>query len=141
MPLGIEKVCPVCRVIFRFCEHCWRGHKYCGPSCSLEGRKRNRRITEKKYAATKKGRESRRRRQKNFRNRSILGLKVTDHSPRVTSTIIRHSSNSVNKVSKRCKHCQKLLRAIIPGGHCAVTEENNYFSFIRFRSRADRIPF
>jgi hypothetical protein len=78
--MGLEKICPSCVISFRSCEHCWRGHKYCSPDCSREGRKRNRRITEKRYTTTEKGRESRRCRQKNFRSRNILGLKITDHS-------------------------------------------------------------
>jgi hypothetical protein len=139
--IGLKKTCPICAVSFCSCEHCWRGHKYCGPTCSREGRKRNRRITEKRYAASKKGSESRRRRQKNFRNRNILGSRVTDHSPREVPRIIRRSSDTQpNKASLQCWHCERPIRVIVLGGHLAVSEKNNYFSFTRFRSRDDRIP-
>lgn len=139
--LGLEQVCQVCAVSFSFCEHCWRGHKYCGPFCSLEGRKRNRRAAEQKYAATTKGQESRRRRQKNFRNRNILGLKVTDHSPRDTFKIIKRILSATSKTSKQCRHCQKHIHAVVPGDHFEISEKNNNFSFTRFRSRNDDLPF
>lgn len=131
--IGLEKICPICAVRFRSCEHCWRGHKYCSPSCSREGRKRNRRITEKRYVATMNGAESRRRRQKNFRNRMILGLKVTGQSPREAPGIIRPSLKSTSKASRQCGHCQKPIRIML-GWHFAIFKEDNYFSFTRFKS-------
>ncbi len=136
--LGLELVCPVCLITFRYCEHCWRGHKYCSPACSHEGRKRNRRITEKKYCSTDKGILSRRKRQKNFRSRKILGLKVTDHSPQSDSSKI--NSSQLNKeVSKKCCSCLKSIQLITPGGTTEDSEEKNYFSFVRFLSKNDCI--
>lgn len=130
---GIEKTCPICSVRFHSCENCWRGQKYCSRECSREGRKRNRRLTERRYAATEKGRESRRRRQKNFRIRKILGLRVTDHSPRASPIIIRQHPNHKDQTQKRCRHCQRRIRVVVSGGLFAVSEKDNHFSFARLR--------
>lgn len=136
--VGIEKVCPICEMNFRYCEHCWRGHKYCSPGCSQEGRKKNRRASEKRYAATAKGRESRRRRQKNFRIRNILKLGVTDHSSSRIVRTLNCAKTNTSVTSDQCWHCQKAIRVVVGGrnGHShQVTEEGDYFSFVRFRSK------
>ena len=139
--IGIEKICPNCGLRFLCCEHCWRGNKYCSPSCSKEGRRQNRRVTEKKYSQSRKGRENRRRRQKNFRSRIILGIKVTDHSPPMPSNKILVPSDRVRLEPKQCCHCGKPCRAIALGSQYASPEENNYFSIIRFRSKAHHFSF
>lgn len=77
---GFELTCPFCERTFSCCRRCWRNHRYCSRECSLSGRRLNRRLSEKKYAASPKGRESRRLRQKNFRIRKILLVGVTDQS-------------------------------------------------------------
>ena len=139
MLLGLELVCPICLITFRYCEHCWRGHKYCSPTCSLEGRRRNRRITEKKYCLTEKGIQSRRNRQKNFRIRQILGSIVTDHSPQNQTTKINRAQKPNQMASKECCSCFKRFQLLTRGGELENTEKNNYFSFIRFRSKHDCI--
>lgn len=138
--LGIEKICPLCGQRFRYCEHCWRGHKYCSPDCSHSGRRKNRRNTEKRYTSTSAGRESRRRRQKNFRSRIILGLKVTDHSPPKKNQSVSCPSKSTIGKSEQCCHCHKPIQIII-GGQFVSSEENNYFSFVRFRSKNGALSF
>ena len=107
MLLGLELTCPVCSITFLYCEHCWRGHKYCSPACRHEGRKRNRRATEKKFCTTLKGKECRRKRQKNFRIRKILGSKVTDHSSQREISKLNSSQKLKQKNSKRCWNCLK----------------------------------
>lgn len=139
MLLGLELVCPVCSITFRYCEHCWRGHKYCSPVCSLLGRKRNRRITERKYCSTQKGKECRRKRQKNFRIRQILESKVTDHSPQKKFSKINSSQKLNQTVSKQCSICLKSFQLIDLGGMIEDSEKNNYFSFVRFRSKNESV--
>lgn len=139
MLLGFELTCPVCSIRFCYCEHCWRGRKYCCPACSLEGRKRNRRISERKYCSTQKGKHCRRKRQKTFRNRQILGLKVTDHSPQEEISKINSSQKLKQKVPKQCWNCQKEFQLIDFGSRIEDSEKNNYFSFVRFRSKNDCI--
>lgn len=132
--LGLQRICPICQKNFSFCEKCWRGHKYCGPLCSREGRKKNRRNAERRYAASPKGRESRRRRQKNFRIRKILQLKVTDRSPRKNQTIIRPTPNTGSQTERCCCRCEKLIHTVVKKGPDAFSS-SNYFSFTRFRSQ------
>ncbi len=134
--LGLKRVCPICAKRFLFCENCWRGHKYCSPKCSRKGRKLNRRATERKYAATEKGRESRRRRQKNFRIRNILGHRVTDRSPRAPHLTIKPQISIGSDEGSRCCRCQKHIDVIF-GGEFENPEEAHYFSFVRFRSCTD----
>lgn len=141
MLLGLELACPVCSITFRYCEHCWRGHKYCSPACSLEGRRRSRRISEQKYCSTQKGKECRRKRQKNFRNRKILGSKVTDHSPQKEISKINNSQKLNQTISKQCSSCLKSFRLIDRGGMIEEPEKNYYFSFVRFRSKNDSVLF
>ena len=129
--VGIEKICPTCAKQFRYCENCWRGHRYCSSTCSLEGRKQNRRRTEKKYAATPKGRENRRQRQKNFRIRCILKLKVTDQSPYLQQNIINQTSDSSPRILKNCKQCQ---RSVLVIKNLQSKNENIFFSFVRFKT-------
>ncbi len=139
--MGIEIICPICQRKFQYCQHCWRGHKYCGPNCSLHGRRQNRRASEKKYAATDKGRESRRRRQKNFRNRNILNFRVTDHSPNKITPIVSCFTKS-KKATNQCWDCHKPLQIVAGGRHeisIQFSEERNYFSFTRFRSKHNRL--
>lgn len=144
--LGLEKNCPICAVSFCSCEHCWRGHKYCSRVCSTEGRRRNRRMTEKRYASTEKGRESNRRRQENFRIRKILKMKieerVTDHSSEDRTESIERTSNDSHGNTKQCWRCDRPIRKII-GGHCAVLSETqkDYFSFSRYKSKNPHISF
>ena len=138
MLIGLERICPNCFGTFRSCEHCWRNQKYCSPTCSQEGRRRNRRNTEKRYAATEKGRENRRRRQKTFRNRQILKVKVTDHSPRTNTRIVKTSTKQTNEFSNGCDGCRMSIQIIIHGEDDARSEENYHFSFIRHRSKAGK---
>ena len=137
MLLGLELVCPTCSQIFRYCEHCWRGHKYCSPGCSIEGRKRNRRITEKRYSSSVKGIQSRRKRQKNFRSRQILRSKVTDHSPKVEIFKIDNTNKLNRKVHEHCCGCSNPFQLVSYGSLNACSEKNDYFSFVRFRSKHD----
>lgn len=121
----------MCGMRFRYCEHCWRGHKYCSSVCSIEGRKKSRRKAEQKYASSPKGRESRRRRQKNFRIRCILRLTVTDHSPRHQENIIKINSNFKPHAAESCRQCQRAVLAI--NKNLNFTNESNFFSFVRFK--------
>jgi hypothetical protein len=138
--LGIEKTCLTCQKIFRYCEHCWRGHKYCGSICSREGRKKNRRASEKKYAATARGQANRRLRQKNFRNRNILGLRVTDHSSTKNIPRVNDSKSFMNRAVSHCCQCKQPIRVVVGGSHAIsdrYSKNGDYFSFARFRSKND----
>lgn len=137
--LGLERICPVCKKGFRYCESCWRGHKYCSPHCSLTARKHNRRESEKRYASTMKGQESRRRRQKNFRIRRILNLSVTDQSSIADHSKIKEPACIENDASRRCCRCHKAIQVIAIGGASALVWETEYFSFTRFRKRPHKV--
>jgi len=137
--VGIEKICPHCQRTFRYCQHCWRGHKYCGPHCSLEGRRKNRRASEKKYALTDRGRENRCLRQKNFRIRKILKIRVTHHSPLKPTHRVNSFKRELDEIANNCLHCKRSIR-IINGGRnreiaSDLSEESDYFSFTRFRKK------
>lgn len=133
---GIEKTCPVCNKTFYYCQNCWRGQKYCCRVCSVEGRRRNRRKAQKKYAATEKGRTNQRIRQKNFRIRQILKEKVTDHPTnqnRFTLYGFRRVTNKTS-VTCRCCCCQRPIQNFVGGSENDPLEdpkEYNYFSFAR----------
>ncbi len=133
--LGIERECPVCLKLFHYCQHCWRGHKYCSPACSHEGRKKSRRASDKKYTATAKGRENRRVRQKNYRIRKILGTNVTDHPSTKVHIKLKHTTMLLNKRINRCCRCWQLIKVVKSsrGSNKPLTDEMaNYFSFSRF---------
>ena len=134
--LGIEKKCPVCQKTFLYCEHCWKGHKYCSFICSREGRKTNRRATEKRYTSTPKGQASRRLRQKNFRNRNILGLRVTDHSPAKSISRVNTHKSFENVAVSQCWQCQQPIQVVVGGDNAISPEIGDYFSFVRFRSKS-----
>ena len=132
---GVDQTCPLCFVVFPACEHCWRGNKYCGSSCSGEARRGNRRASEKKYAATDKGQASRRLRQKNFRARSILELKVTDHSTGQSISTIIKDPKPQRQSSRQCWRCRKNIRCVAYRRDGAQFGKNKYFSFTRFKAR------
>jgi hypothetical protein len=127
--LGLKRICPFCDQMFEICQSCWRGQKYCRQACSHEARKRCRRIAEKKYANTAKGRECRRRRQKNFRSRRILGVQVTDQGSQTIPVKIQHKPKAANT----CCHCHKHIRLLSGKESDEFFEANNHFSFTRFR--------
>lgn len=136
--LGIEKICPICGVRFQYCEHCWRGHKYCSAICSREGRRRNRILTDKKYCLTPRGRENRRIRQKNFRKRRKSSGSITGHSPTSMTPPLCSAPNMT--IKPQCSHCGQEIRIIVGANNetantSATGKENSYFSFARFRSK------
>lgn len=135
--LGVKRICPTCGHVFFYCQHCWRGSKYCSPECSLLGRRKNRRATEKKYASTAKGKESRRRRQKIFRIRRILGLKVTDHSSLKLNPGIISLSKQSNGPFPKCCCCKRTL-ILVDGVHFEGQKENKYFSFRCVKTKTNR---
>lgn len=140
---GIERICPNCQKVFRYCQHCWRSHKYCGPSCSLEGRRKNRRATERKYAATDKGRENRRRRQKNFRIRRILEVRVTDQSSINIINVIDPRRTKAKNLNQ-CRRCERPIKTVF-GGESEIPFENkrevNRLHLIGLRSTHDGFSF
>lgn len=141
--LGIERTCPGCGVRFQYCEHCWRGHKYCSQVCSREGRRRNRLSADKKYSLTPKGRENRRLRQKKFRERKKSRASVTDHSPVPQSPPLSCTLNLTVNL-QRCSLCGVFIRIVVGVDHgreddFATGKESPYFSFARFRSKNHRL--
>jgi hypothetical protein len=56
--------CIVCDQMFSICRSCWRGQKCCSKDCSAINYRSKRKAIQKRYAASKKGLESGRGRQR-----------------------------------------------------------------------------
>lgn len=141
--LGIEKICPHCSARFSFCEHCWRGQKYCCSECSKAARIIKRRITEQRYASSPKGRLNRRLRQKKFRIKKILGLEVTDQSRKQTSFELQTCKSTANRQTLRpryCCRCEQKLKIIKRMAELSDTS-NTFFSFMRFKEARGRLVY
>ena len=52
--------CSRCGVFFHVCRRCYRGQRYCGPSCGLAARRCFHRAAQKRYRQTPRGRQCRR---------------------------------------------------------------------------------
>lgn len=56
--------CPICGNLFSICHSCWRGQKFCSFECRTVNKRQKKRIAQRKYAATKRGQENGRVRQR-----------------------------------------------------------------------------
>lgn len=135
-PLGIERICPHCGARFSFCQHCWRGHKYCSPECRKAARVIQHRIKEQRYSNTPKGRLSRKLRQKNFRNRKILEQRVTDPSSDFSPTPLFSAPQMIEMQQPpprhHCRCCHQKLKIIKSVSEVSDTAQA-FFSFTRYR--------
>lgn len=61
--------CSICGCIFSICHSCWRGQKFCSDDCKLINKRQKKRISQRKYAATKRGLENGRVRQRRRYNK------------------------------------------------------------------------
>jgi hypothetical protein len=61
---AITSKCVVCGQMFSICRSCWRGQKCCSKDCSAINYRNNRRSVQRRYAASKKGLENGRVRQR-----------------------------------------------------------------------------
>lgn len=131
--LGIEKTCPICHSKFRYCQSCWRGHKYCSLTCRQEARKRKRRIAEKKYSAILKGKINRALRQQRFRERTKLSKKVTDRSLKEAKTLLQPLKLIKFTEKSRCQCCKKRIAQMIhrPTQPETSSLHQKFFSFTR----------
>lgn len=62
--------CAICGNMFSVCHSCWRGQKFCSSECRLINTRQKKRIAQRKYAATKRGLENGRARQRRRYNKS-----------------------------------------------------------------------
>jgi len=60
---AITFCCSECGQELSICRSCWRGQKYCGETCRVSARRKQRRQIQKKYSGTDRGLESGRIRQ------------------------------------------------------------------------------
>jgi len=124
--LGIERRCPWCSMLFLICFRCWRNHRYCSEFCSVEGRKRSHRESQKVYSKSSKGKESRKISQEMRRGRPPSSHKKNneaDHS----SKVLRDCVSSRNAPGLECGFCACLLTKVVRG-------VSLYFSFRSFKS-------
>ena len=62
--------CSICGNMFSICHSCWRGQKFCSSECRSTNNRQKKRIAQRKYAATKRGLENGRVRQRRRYNKS-----------------------------------------------------------------------
>jgi hypothetical protein len=95
--------CKGCGVEFRVCKRCWRVQRYCGLSCSSEGRRKSARRSQKKYVHTPKGRRSHARRQRQYRkNHHRQKNSETEHT-----TVAPIPWLKEEQISTACRFCGK----------------------------------
>lgn len=63
---------PLCHAQAMICQPCDRGHIYCSPSCSQQARHANRKIAQRRYEQSYKGRRTAALRQARFRKNQRL---------------------------------------------------------------------
>lgn len=62
--------CAICGSMFSICHSCWRGQKFCSSECRQINTRQKKRIAQRKYAATNRGLENGRVRQRRRYNKS-----------------------------------------------------------------------
>lgn len=135
--IGIELICSHCLAQFFCCRRCWRGNKYCSLLCKVEARKIKQREYEKKYSGTVAGQESRRKRQKVFREKNKNNLGVTDHSMKNDLGHAIHGEKQKSKSAALCFECGCHIKSIVLRNDSyglqfkPTQKEDSYFSFTR----------
>ena len=135
--IGLEIICANCAVQFFCCRSCWRGNKYCSLRCRCEARRKKHREHEKKYAATLAGQESRRKRQRTFRQKKKNEHLVTDHSMKNDLAHVNYEKKLNSKAHSICFECSCHIKDLIYRSQSygiqfkSSQEENSYFSFTR----------
>lgn len=127
---GLEKICPRCRSRFSICQHCWRGQKYCSPLCSRTSRQEKLRISNQRYANSKKGRIHGRLRQQKFRLKIKEIKNVTDHSTNNSEDRLDLLAKIGKKKSLKshCFHCGKKITFLRRASEMS-DKVNFYYSF------------
>lgn len=120
---GIRRKCPGCLRFFVICKACYRGHRYCGESCSQAGRRRTFKRASKVYRSSASGRKSQNERQKRYRKNRQLKKTETQHSSEIIkiSLVSRLGTTSSEKRAAkplasfqgsgfRCSLCHQPIR-------------------------------
>lgn len=89
--------CPGCQSNFFICAHCYRGHRYCGPTCRNRARQQQRRTANARHQRTEPGRLDHNRHQQAYRERLRAGR------GRTTDPVTDPSSPSGDSASS-CGH-------------------------------------
>ncbi len=91
---GVSRFCGRCGVPFQICRRCWREQRYCGQLCSQLARRQSLRLSQKKYAATLKGKKSHSARQKTYRRNCRSKNTETDQSTKKKKETLKPSHHA-----------------------------------------------
>jgi len=105
--------CPRCQTVFAICRRCDRGHVYCSPRCSAEGRSESLRRARRRHRMSSEGRLDHRDRERDRRRRRRCeAARVGDH-PSATGP-------SSGKVEQR----SVAARTVVPSHGTPSTDSN-----------------
>ena len=78
--------CPWCGTVFAICRPCYRGHRYCGPACSLAARTQSVERARRRHRQSPEGRADHRDRERDRRRRRQAGRVEDQGSPIIADT-------------------------------------------------------
>ncbi len=99
---GVEFSCWQCDKPVWVCQSCWRGQRYCSTSCQHEGKHSYHRLRQARYALTRSGRESQRRRSRRQRLKKNATDATTKPKPNRLKPLL-------TPAVKHCRFCGKKL--------------------------------